>query len=274
MKALITGASSGFGWDMAHILSDMGYDIIAVARRGELLEKLKGELKTNVEAIVCDVTDREFQEALSAMLRLKRVSAPLFVTAESGLNDNLINNAGFGVFGAFDATSLDEELSMIDTNVKAMHTLMKLFLPAFKKRNSGYIMNVASLAAFFPGPLFASYYATKAYVLRLTQAVAEELRRDGSKVKICALCPGPAHTGFASAAKVNFGTGKEGGIAGKVVLTSLEVSKYAIKQMFKGKEVIVPGPIMRLGVFARHFVSDKLLAKAVYTVQSKKMVIK
>ncbi len=259
MKALITGASSGFGWDMAHILSDMGYDIIAVARRRELLEKLKSELKTNVEIVCCDITDRTSCEELA-----KR----------AGEVDILINNAGFGVFGSFCETDLDKELTMIDTNVKALHIMTKLFLPEFKKRNSGYIMNVASLASFFPGPLFAAYYATKSYVLRLTQSIQEELRRDKCNVKICVLCPGPAHTGFADAAKVNFGTGSEGGIASKVVLTSRAVSEYAIKKMFKNKTVIVPGFIMRCAVFARHLLSDKLLAKAVYTVQSKKMVIK
>ncbi len=259
MKALITGASSGFGWDMAHILSDMGYDIIAVARREELLKKLKEEIKTNVEIISCDVTD------INACKELAKRADEV---------DILINNAGFGVFGAFDKTDLNDELKMIDTNIKAVHTITKLFLPHFKKRNSGYIMNVSSLASFFPGPLFASYYSTKAYVLRLTQSICEELRQDKSGVKVCALCPGPAHTGFAGVAKVNFGTGKEGKLAGKIVLTSREVSEYAIKKMFKGKTVIVPGFIMRCAVFARHIVSDSLIARAVYTIQSKKMVIK
>lgn len=259
MKALITGASSGFGWDMAHILSDMGYDIIAVARRRELLEKLKSELNTNVEIISCDVTDKFACKALAV---------------KASEVDILINNAGFGVFGDFNTTDLDKELTMIDTNVKAVHTLTKLFLKEFKKKNSGYIMNVASLASFFPGPLFAAYYASKAYVLRLTQSIHEELRRDKSGVKVCLLCPGPAHTGFADAAKVNFGTGNEGGIASRVVLTSREVSEYAVKKMFKNKTVIVPGFLMRCAVFARHFLSDKLLARVVYAVQSKKMVIK
>ena len=259
MKALITGASSGFGWDMAHILSEKGYDIIAVARRTELLEKLKSELKTNVEIISCDVTDYSACEQLAQ---------------KAGEVDILINNAGFGVFGAFHDTDLDKELTMIDTNVKAVHTLTKLFLKEFKKRDSGYIMNVASLASFFPGPLFAAYYATKSYVLRLTQSIHEELRRGNSNVKVCVLCPGPAHTGFAEAAKVNFGTGSEGGIASKVILSSMDVSKYAIKKMFKNKTVIVPGFLMRCAVSARHFLSDKLLARVVYTVQSKKMVIK
>ena len=259
MKAMITGASSGFGWDMAHILSDMGYDIIAVARRRELLEKLKSELSTNVEIVVCDVTDRNSCEELA-----KR----------AGEADILINNAGFGVFGNFAETDLDKELDMIDTNVKALHMLTKMFVKEFKKKNSGRIMNVASLASFFPGPLFAAYYATKSYVLRLTQSICEELRREKSNVKVCVLCPGPAHTGFADVAKVNFGTGNEGTIASKVVLTSREVSAYAIKQMFKDKEVIVPGFIMKCAVFARHFLPDKLLAKAVYTVQSKKMIVK
>ena len=255
MKALITGASSGFGWDMAHLLSERGYDIIAVARREDRLKKLKEELKTDVEIVCCDVTDYESCVKLASF-------APEV--------DVFINNAGFGVFGEFCDTDLDEELKMLDTNVKAVHILTKLFVKEFKKKNSGYILNVASLAAFFPGPLFAAYYASKSYVLRLTQAISEELRREKSNVQISVLCPGPAITEFSSVAKVNFGTGNEKG-ADKIVLSSLDVSKYAIDKMFKGKQVIVPGTIMRIAVFLRHLLSDKVLAKVVYEIQNKKM---
>ncbi len=258
MKALITGASSGLGWDMAHVLSEMGYDIIAVARRRERLEQLKNELSTQVEVLCCDVSDPEQCKALAQ--RAQEV-------------DVFINNAGFGVFGSFCSNELEDELKMIDTNIRSVHILTKLVAQKFKEKNRGYILNVASLAAFFPGPLFGAYYASKSYVLRISQALAEELRRDKSSVKISVLCPGPVHTEFANTAKVNFGTGKEK-ITRKIVLTSSVVAEYAIKKMFAGKEIIIPGVIMKMAIFMRHLLSDKLLAKAVYAIQSKKCVIK
>ncbi len=258
MKALITGASSGLGYDMAHILSQKGYDIIAVARRQDKLEQLKTELKTNVEIVCCDVTDTQ------QCKKLANYASEV---------DVLINNAGFGVFGEFCSSDLDKELKMLDTNVRAVHIMTKLFAQEFKKRNSGYILNVASLAAFFPGPLFAAYYASKSYVLRLSQAIGEELRQSKSNVHISVLCPGPVHTEFGQVAKVNFGTGTERG-AKSIVLTSKDVAKYAIKKMFQGKQVIVPGCIMQIAAFLRHILSDKILARAVYFIQSKKFVVK
>ncbi len=258
MKALITGASSGFGWDMAHILADMGYDIVAVARREDRLLKLKAELKTNVETIVMDVCDKE--KCISLASYAKDI-------------DVFINNAGFGVFGEFSKNDLDTELKMIDTNIKAVHILTKLFVNEFRKKNSGYILNVASLASFFPGPLFGAYYASKSYVLRLTQAIAEELRREKSGVKISVLCPGPAETEFGTVAKVNFGSGTEKGRSG-IVLSSRQVAEYAIKKMFSGKQVIIPGSIMKFAASLRRFIPDKTLAKIVYIIQSKKCITK
>lgn len=258
MKALITGASSGLGRDMARVLSDMGYDIIAVARREDRLKELQTELKTNVEIVVCDITDTEQCKALAN--RADEV-------------DIFINNAGFGVFGNLDVTDLDKELSMIDTNIRALHILTKLVGSTFKKRGYGHILNVASLAAFFPGPMFGAYYATKSYVLRISQALAEELRQAGSKVKISVLCPGPVHTEFGDVANVNFGTGKEKATR-HLVLTSMDVAKYAIKKMFCGKEVIVPGAVMKLAVSLRRVLPDKALAGIVYLIQSKKCIKK
>lgn len=258
MKALITGASSGLGRDMAMVLSEMGYDIIAVARRKELLEELKANLKTDVEILVCDVSSRE--EAKKLIEKAKEA-------------DVFINNAGFGVFGDFSSTDLESELKMIDTNITAVHILTKGVMEEFKKRGSGHILNVASIAAFFPGPLFASYYATKAYVLRLSEAISEELRREKSKVKISVLCPGPVNTEFGEVAKVSFGTGKEK-IAKFVVLKSRAVAEYAVKKMLKGKEIIIPGKLMKISVFLRHFLSDKVLARVLYFLQSKKCIKK
>ncbi len=258
MKALITGASSGIGRDMAVILSNMGYDIIAVARREDRLLKLKEELSTDVEILCLDVTNKE------DCVRLAE---------RAGEVDVFINNAGFGVFGDFCENDLDTELKMIDTNVKAVHILTKLVAREFKERGYGHILNVASIAAFFPGPLFAAYYGTKAYVLRISEALSEELRREKSKVKVSVLCPGPVHTEFGDVAKVSFGTGNEK-IAKFVVFESYDVANYAIKQMFKGKKVIVPGFLMKVAVFLRHFLSETAVARIVYVLQSKKCIKK
>ena len=258
MKALITGASSGLGYDMAHVLSEMGYDIIAVARREDKLKSLAHDLRTNVEIVVADVSDPDTCKKLAE---------------RAGEVDILINNAGFGVFGDFCETDLDRELAMLDTNVRAVHIMTKLFVKEFEKRNSGYILNVSSLASFFPGPLFSSYYASKSYVLRLTQAIAEEERRKKTNVRLSVLCPGPVHTEFGDVAKVSFGTGTEK--AGKkIIITSRYVAEYAIKQMFKGKQVIIPGFLMRVAASLRNILSDKMLAKAAYTIQSKKCITK
>ena len=254
MKALITGASSGLGRDMAHVLSEMGYDIIAVARRKDRLETLKSELKTDVEIVCADITDKEQCNIVAE----KAAEVVVF-----------INNAGFGVYGDLCSSNLDDELAMIDTNIKALHILTKSVAITFKERGNGYILNVASLAAFFPGPLFGAYYASKAYVLRLSQALAEEMKQAKSGVHVSVLCPGPVHTEFEKVAKVNFGTGMEKG-GDLVILKSRFVAEYAIKKMFAGKTVIIPGFLMKMAVFCRHILSDKMLAKIVYTVQSKK----
>lgn len=258
MKALITGASSGLGRDMAISLSKRGYDIIAVARRKDRLEDLKKELTTDVEILCLDVTRAEDVEQIAA--RLDEV-------------DVFINNAGFGVFGDLCTSDLDAELRMIDTNVKAVHILTKLAAQKFKARNSGYILNVASIAAFFPGPLFAAYYGSKAYVFRLTQALWEELRQAKSKVTISVLCPGPVKTEFEQVAKVSFGRGDEPG-RDLIIADSRKVAEYAIKKMLRGKLIIVPGALMKIAVFFRRILPEKTLCKALYLLQSKKFVQK
>ena len=174
MKALITGASSGIGKEMAKILSDMGYDLILVARRKKKLEELKKELTTKVTIINLDISST--YNCMKLYDKVKKEDI-----------DIVINNAGFGLFGEFSETSLDKELDMIDINIKAVHTLTKLFLKDFKEKDSGYILNVASSAAFLSGPLMSTYYATKGYVLKLTEAIYEELRREDSNVYIGAL---------------------------------------------------------------------------------------
>ena len=175
----------------------------------------------------------------------------------------VINNAGFGLFGEFLETDLDEELRMIDTNIRAVHILTKLAVQDFAKRGHGYILNVASSAGFLPGPLMATYYATKNYVLRLTQALREELRHRNSAVKVCALCPGPVDTEFNKVAGVRFALNG---------LDAKRVAREAVDGMFAGKTVIVPGLAMKAMTVARHFAPDSLLARITYHFQHKKGV--
>lgn len=248
MKALITGASSGIGRDIARELSARGCDLILTARRTDRLEELQKELPTQVRVIGADLS-REAE-----CFRLHEETAPEKI-------DILINDAGFGVFGPFTETELKRELSMMDVDIRALHILMKLFLRDFTARNSGRILNVASSAAFQPGPLLSSYYAAKAYVLRLTEAVAEELRRDGSSVYVGALCPGPVRTEFDTVADVRFS------VKG---LSSEFVARYAVEKMFRGKTVIVPGPLMKLTRFAGRFLPEQALVRAAYHMQRRK----
>ena len=248
MKALITGASSGIGRDMAIVLDEMGFDLILVARRQDRLEALKKQLSGNVQIITTDLSREESCFALYEQVKGQEINI-------------LINNAGFGLFGRFDKTELRRELEMINLNIKAVHILTKLFLRDFKRRNAGYILNVASSAAFLPGPLLSSYYATKAYVLRLTQAVYEELRRDRSRVYIGALCPGPVDTEFSSTANVRFS------LKG---MTSRDVALCAIDGMCQRKLVIVPGLKMKLARFGERFLPDKMLLRVAYHFQKKK----
>ena len=248
MLALITGASSGIGADMARILSDKGYDLILVARNKRKMEVLSKELKTNVEIIPMDISSTYNCTELYNLVKKKNI-------------DVLINNAGFGIFGEFTNTKLDKELDMIELNVKTVHTLTKLFLKDFVKRDKGYILNVASSAAFMPGPLMATYYATKAYVLHLTESVNEELRRKKSNVYIGALCPGPVNTNFNKVAGVSFNLDS---------LESYDVAKYAINNMFKKKVVIIPGIKIKLGVFTLRLFPRRFVRKIAYKIQKNK----
>lgn len=248
MKALITGASSGLGREMAKLLASRGYELVLCARREDRLRELAAELPTVCHVIAADVSDEKECRLLYRAVR----------------GDDLeivINNAGFGLFGEFLETDLDEELRMIDTNIRAVHILTKLAVQDFEKRGHGYILNVASSAGFLPGPLMATYYATKNYVLRLTQALREELRHRGSRVRVCTLCPGPVDTEFNRVAGVKFSLNG---------LDAKRVAREAIDGLFAGRAVIVPGVTMKAMTVARHFAPDSLLARITYHFQHKK----
>lgn len=253
MKALITGASSGIGRDMAEALAEKGYDLIVTARRSNRLSALKNDIEAkypsvSVETVCADLSDKNICIKLYESLKDKNI-------------DFLINNAGFGLFGEFTEASLEDELRMIDTNITAVHILTKLFLKDFVKRDSGIILNVASSAGFMAGPLMSTYYATKNYVRRLTQAIYQELKNNNSNVKISVLCPGPVNTEFNDVANVKFA------IDG---LESRFVARYAIEKALKGKLTIIPGKSLKLGIFSLRFLPEKLMLKMSSHIQSKK----
>ena len=247
MKALITGASSGMGRDMAKILSQKGYDLILVARDEKKLEEVKKQLKTETKIVVMDISKEE---------NCKKIYE------ENKDIDILINNAGFGDCGHFEETSLDKDIQMIHTNIIAYHILTKLYLKDMIKKDSGKILNVASIAGFMPGPLMTTYYSTKNYVVRFSESIREELRRKKSKVQISILCPGPVDTNFNKVADVEFA------LKG---LSSEYVAKYAINKFFKGKFYIVPGWKIKLARIGAKLAPASFVAKISYNMQKRKI---
>lgn len=255
MVALVTGASSGIGRDIARELAKRKYDIIAVARNEDGLKEIKKELeetyKINVDIRAIDLIDRAGCKKLYEDIKTKY-----------GTIDILVNNAGFGTCGNFTETNLEKELGMIDTNIVAVHILTKLFLQDMVKEDKGHILNVASIAGFMPGPLMATYYSTKSYVVRLTQSIRHELYKQNSKVKISALCPGPVATNFNKVADVKFNIAEA---------DSKQVAKYAVDKMFKNRTLIFPNFFIWLGrVFAK-ILPDQISAFFCYYAQKRKI---
>lgn len=245
MKALVTGASSGIGKDIAIELAGRGYALVLVARRTDKLEEVKNIVNTDCKIIGCDLSASQ-----NCMELCNKLDEDI---------DVVVNCAGFGVFGEFSKTDLESEINMISTNITALHILTKHFIKKFVEKKSGYILNVASAAAFAPGPMFSSYYASKAYVLRLTQAIAEEVH--GTGVYVGALCPGTVNTEFNSVANVGDGVG---------AMSSSFVAKYAVKKMFDKKNIIIPGIKFKCAVFFSRFIPDCMLAKITCNFQKKK----
>ncbi len=248
MKALITGASSGIGRDMSYYMSSLGYDLFLVSRDKEKLEEVKSKCSTKVTIISLDLIKEENCFKLYEKVKKENI-------------DVLINGAGFGLFGMTYKTDLDRELEMINLNIKAVHILTKLFLSDFVRRDSGYIMNIASSAGFLSGPRLNTYYATKNYVAKWTMAIYEELKHLNSNVHICTLCPGPVRTNFNKVAGGHFAI-KEA--------SSGYVAKYGIDKMFQNKLIIVPKFSVKLGLFLNRFIPWKLSLKITYKIQERK----
>ena len=224
--ALITGASSGIGRDLARLMA-ADFDLILVARSreklGELRKELESQHSTHVHVMPADLSRPEAPDGLFAELARRRLQV-----------DVLINNAAFGVYGKFSATSLLDELRMIQLNVTTLTHLTKLALTGMLERKHGRIMNVASTAGFQPGPLMAVYYATKSYVISFSEAVANELK--GSGVSMTCLCPGPTATEFAATAKVD-----KSKLFRLAAMSSPDVARAGLKGMLRGKALVIPG---------------------------------
>ena len=250
MKVLITGASNGIGREMAIYLSELGYDLVVVARNKHELMKLKNMLNTEVTVYECDLSIIDNCYELYNKFKDEKI-------------DIIINNAGFGVFGDYGYDTLDKEMNMIDLNVKCLHILTKLFVNnVYTKR----ILNVSSSAGLMKGgPLMSGYYATKSYVCSYSFALYEELRRNKSNKKISVLCPGPVDTGFNKRANVRFNLKS---------LSARYVSRYAIDEMFKNKLIIIPGLSVKLGIFFSRFLPIKILLRISYNIQRKKDIKK
>ena len=284
MWALITGASSGIGRDMARYLYSLGYNLIIVARNKEGLDALKKDLETkksnneieknnnqkddkiNNEKIEHKKSEnRTMQEILVIPkdLSIAEKCVELYEETKHISLDLLVNNAGFGVFGEFIETNLEKEINLINTNITAVHILMKLYLKDMIKKNKGHILNVASIAGMEPGPLMASYYASKAYVIRLSRAINKELKKKKAKVKISILCPGPVDTNFNNVAKVVFKAPS---------MSSEKVAKYGIDKALKGKLIIIPGFLNKSVRFFSKIMPDAILEEVSYHIQRKKKI--
>lgn len=248
MKALVTGASSGIGRDIARELVVRGWDVILVARRTDKLMELKKELGKHAMCVRCDVSHLEECKKLHEVMKQQNI-------------EMLVNCAGFGLCGEFTETDMSRELEMIDTNVVAVHVLTKLFLQDFVEKNSGYILNVASVAGFFAGPLMATYYATKNYVVSLTGGIYEELKRRKSNVKICALCPGPVDTEFNRVAGVSFSSAP---------IDSRTAASQALDGLMKGKLYVIPSAKIKALKFVKRLLPERIITQFCYKFQKKK----
>ena len=252
--ALITGASSGIGYELTKLFAADGHHLVLVARDRQKLNQAAEELKAEFP-----VTVRILSKDLSAPFSPEEIFHE--VQKESLTIDVLVNNAGYGVHGLFSGTDLATELGMMQVNMAALTHLTKLFLKGMLERGEGKILNVASTAAFFPGgPLMAVYYATKTYVLSFSQALTEELR--GTGVSVTALCPGPTESEFF----------KRAGTEKRIILSrfKMDTKKVALagyQGLMKRKAVVTPGLINQLIVFGSRFLPRNLLLRIIRKFQ-------
>jgi len=252
--ALITGASSGIGLELARIFAKNKTNLVLVARSGDKLKALSDELTKStgvkVKVIAADLSILKNCDLLVDELKNENITI-----------DYLVNNAGFGTSGFFTDTDLQKEVEMINLNITALTYLTKIYAKEMKLRGSGKIMNVSSTAAFQPGPLMAVYYATKAYVQSFSEALANELK--GTGVTVTTLCPGPTASGFQYAANIN----NVRLVKGRKLPSSAEVALFGYNAMMKGQTVAVHGFINKIVAQSYRFLPRKLITSAVRKIQ-------
>ena len=256
--AIITGASSGIGRELADLFARDGHDLILVARRREVLELLARTLgdrhAVSCEAFVADLSRRLEREHLAVRMRSvdDRIAA-------------LVNNAGIGTHGYFHETDMERELELIELNIAALTHLTKLVLPGMLARRAGRIVNISSVAAFQPGPLMSVYYASKAYVQSFSEALAEEVA--GTGVSVTAVCPGPTTTDFQTSAGIH----PDAPAVGAPSMSSRDVAEIAYRGAARGKRVVVTGFRNRIVVFANRILSRHRMTKLVRRVQQRRL---
>lgn len=252
--ALITGASAGIGYELAKLFAEGGYNLVLIARREDKLRTLAEELEQtqgiSVHILSKDLTDKQAPQHIFETVQEQNIHV-----------DVLVNNAGFGVHGLFAETEWQEEQDMITVNMTALTQLTKLFLPAMVEKKQGKIMNIASTAAFQPGPVMAIYFASKAYVLSFSEALANELI--GTGVTVTALCPGPTRTEFQMRAKIEksrlFRSGN--------VMDVQTVARTGYRGLMSGKTVVIPGIQNKVMVQLQRLTPRKLITKVVRKLQ-------
>lgn len=254
--ALVTGASAGIGRELARVLG-RDHDLILSARRVDELNTLAAELKQG-HGITCHVFPADLSDPAAPRALFDAVSA-------AGLSvDVLVNNAGFGDYGPFADADLSKLLRMVQVNVAALTELTSLFLPAMRQRGRGRILNVGSVAGFQPGPMMGVYYATKAYVNSLSEALANELKESG--ITVTCLCPGPTDSEFAGVAGMHvtkaFSVGHR--------MTARAVAEMGVQAMRRGKVVVIPGWRNRLLIFVERFLPRSVVTRVVRWMQNKR----
>lgn len=249
---LITGATSGLGYEFVKMFSNDGYKMVLVARDQSKLEDIQQTYtNNNITIIPLDLTTEE--AAKTVFDHVQKMDIEI---------DVLVNNAGFGLLGTFDELEIGRQRLMIQLNITALTELTYYFLNQMKKRNTGKILNVASLAAFQPGPFMAVYYATKAYVVSFSEALVEELT--GTNITVTTLCPGPTQTNFGFVAKV------ENTKMFKRAMPAAKVAEEGYRSLIKGERVVVTGWMNKLGAIAAKVLPRRLAAKAAkYVAQEK-----
>lgn len=254
--ALVTGASGGIGEELAKVFASHGFDLVLVARTEEKLMTLGEELSAQhgirATAITADLSRPESPAELVADLAARDITV-----------DVLVNNAGFAAYGKFQEIDLDEQLRMIRVNIAALTELTHRLLPGMLARRRGKILNLASTAAFLPGPLMTTYYATKAYVLSFSEALNSELA--GTGVTVTALCPGPTSTGFQSRAQME----ESRLVRGREIMDSGTVAQAAYAGLMRGRPVIVPGASNWLTTIMPRFLPRRIMPGIVKRAQAR-----